>query len=76
MELEEKSLIKRALGAVNMLQSHLDELSWRKARVEHPDGLLAAFLCDIYTVHNPARVRHSRASAYVRWFTVTIAEEC
>eukprot|EP00171_Calliarthron_tuberculosum_P000057 IDg57t1 len=43
-----KAFMKRARGPTIMLQSHLDEVAWRKLRSVHPDGLLAAFLRDVY----------------------------
>jgi len=47
-----KSWMKRARGPGTMLQSHLDEISWRKMRSVHPDGLLAAFLHDVFIMYD------------------------
>lgn len=44
---ETKAYLKRARGGGALLQSHLDEISWRKYRSNHPQGLLAAFFEDV-----------------------------
>lgn len=45
--IEGKAFIKRARYPTVNLQSHLDEVSWRMLRRNHPDGLFSAFLHDI-----------------------------
>jgi len=47
-----KAWMKRARGPGKMLQSHLDECAWRKLRALHPDGLLAAFLHDVFIMYD------------------------
>lgn len=47
-----KAFMKRARGPTTMLQSHLDEVAWRKLRSVHPDGLMAAFLRDVYVMYD------------------------
>lgn len=49
-----KVWLKRARGAGPLLQSHLDEVSWRKLRADHPDGFFAAFLRDVQLVYGSA----------------------
>ena len=47
-----KSYIKRARGTGPLLQSHLDELVWRKAHdgVRHPENLFETFWNDVRKV--------------------------
>ena len=47
-----KSYIKRARGGGPLLQSHLDELVWRKANdgIDNPDKLFPSFWRDVYNV--------------------------
>lgn len=53
MWLDAMSRIKRARGAGPLLESHRDEVCWRKSRSAHSDGLLAAFF------RNVANIQHS-----------------
>ncbi len=52
-----KSLIKRARGAGPLLQSHLDECSWRKSRRQYPGGLLNAFWADVKKVFSVSHLQ-------------------
>lgn len=45
---EGKKWIQRARHAGPYLQNHLDEVSWRAYRRDHPNGLLGAFLEDVH----------------------------
>ena len=49
---ETKAYLKRARGGGPLLQSHLNEISWRKVRHNHPRGLLAAFFEDVSTYYS------------------------
>ena len=42
--LEGKGWVKRARGGRLLLQSQLDELSWRLIHKGHPSGIMGAFL--------------------------------
>ncbi len=45
-----KVWIKRARGARPLLQSHLDEVSWKKSRKSNPEGIMTAFWADVRRV--------------------------
>lgn len=47
MWVESKAYLRRARGGGKMLQSHLDEISWRRLRASHKGGLLVAFFEDV-----------------------------
>lgn len=47
---EAKFWLQRARHAGPYLQNHLDEVSWRCLRRNHPNGLFGAFLEDVHTV--------------------------
>lgn len=38
-----KSCYRHSQGSIQVLQSHLYEISWLKARQEDPNGILSAF---------------------------------
>ena len=44
--------LKRARRPGPYLQSHLDEIAWRKLRASHPEGEFHAFLEDAAEAYN------------------------
>lgn len=49
---EGKAYVKQARGGGPMLQSHLDEISWRHLNRRNPCRLLAAFFRDVHTYYS------------------------